>query len=190
MTLLSRNSLLLLIDLQKAIDDPRWGDRNNPQAEVNIVQLLAAWRQSQMPVLHVKHMSTEPDSPYRPGQTGNEFRPATAPLPEEEILEKEVHSAFIRTGLEAKLRSRGIAEIVITGVVTNNSVEATARMASDLGFTTLVVADATFTFGRADFDGTWHLAAAVHAMSLANLSGEYATILSTEEILQQLPLLA
>ncbi|WP_346290696.1 hypothetical protein [Sphaerothrix gracilis] len=130
MTLLSRNSLLLLIDLQKAIDDPRWGDRNNPQAEANIVQLLAAWRQSQMPVLHVKHMSTEPDSPYRPGQTG------------------------------------------------------------DLGFTTLVVADATFTFGRADFDGTWHPAAAVHAMSLANLSGEYATILSTEEILQQLPLLA
>ena len=81
------------------------------------------------------------------------------------------------------LQDRGISEIVITGVITNNSVEATARMAGNLGYQTIVVSDATFTFNQVDFGGQKHEAEVVHNMSLANLNGEYATVLSTEEIL-------
>jgi len=61
---LSKNTLLLLIDLQKAIDHPSWGERNNPDAEDNIKELLDAWRSLNMPIIHVKHMSKEPDSHY------------------------------------------------------------------------------------------------------------------------------
>ena len=50
---------------------------------------------------------------------------------------------------------------------------------------TYVASDATATFGRPDFDGRWRTADEVHAMSLANLSGEYATILSTAEVLER-----
>ncbi len=46
-----------------------------------------------------------------------------------------------------------------------------------------VVSDATATFARPDYDGILRTAAEVHAMSLANLDGEYATIATTEEIL-------
>ena len=49
-------------------------------------------------------------------------------------------------------------------VITNNSVEATARMSGNLGFLTVVVSDATATFGRDDFDGRWRTAGEVHAM--------------------------
>jgi nicotinamidase-related amidase len=57
-------------------------------------------------------------------------------------------------------------------------------MAGDLGFRTTVVSDATFTFGRNDFQGRFRTADEVHAMSLANLDGEYAAIRTTGEVLK------
>jgi nicotinamidase-related amidase len=71
-------------------------------------------------------------------------------------------------------------------VITNNSVEATARMAGNLGFTTIVVSDATATFARPDFNGVLRSAEEVHAMSLANLQDEYAAIMTTAEVLAAL----
>jgi nicotinamidase-related amidase len=75
---------------------------------------------------------------------------------------------------------------VIVGVSTNNSVEATARTAGNLGFRTMVVSDATFCFDKTDYEGTHRAAAEVHAMSLANLDGEYAQIMSTEHVLREI----
>jgi len=175
---------LLIIDVQKAIDDPGWGnDRNNPQAETNIAALLAGWRARGWPVIHVRHLSLDPASSYRPGQPGAEFKPEVVPIECETIIDKHVNSAFVGTRLEGLLRDKGIESLVLTGVITNNSVEATARMAGNLGFETFVVSDATATFGRCDFDGKWRSAGDVHAMSLANLDGEYATIIDTADAL-------
>jgi nicotinamidase-related amidase len=185
---ISANAALIIIDVQHAIDHPqwaRWGPRNNPQAEDNIAQLLAAWRTSQRPIFHVRHMSREAHSPYLPGQPGNNFKPQVIPLPHERVIEKSTNSAFIGTTLEAELRAAGIETLIITGVITNNSVEATARMAGNLGFATIVVADATATFARPDFNGVLRSAEDVHAMSLANLQEEYATVLTTQEILKR-----
>lgn len=177
---------LLLIDLQKAIDDPRWaalGPRNNPQAEANVAALLAAWRRAGRPVIHVRHDSREPGSTYTPGFPGHAFKPEALPEPGETIVAKSTNSAFIGTGLEALLRERGVGALVIAGVITNNSVEATARMAGNLGFDTRVVADATFTFPRRDHSGRLRTAEEVHDLSLANLAGEYAAIVDTAEVL-------
>jgi nicotinamidase-related amidase len=175
---------LLIIDVQNAIDDPSWGsDRNNRGAEENIARLLAHWRGRAWPVVHIRHLSREPDSTYRPGQAGAEFKPEVQPLDGETIVDKQTNSAFIGTSLERMLRDAGIITVVITGVITNNSVEATARMAGNLGFRTIVVSDATATFGRNDFDGRWRTAEEVHSMSLANLDGEYATVITTARTL-------
>ena len=185
-SLIPHNAALIIIDVQHAIDHPqwaRWGPRNNPQAEERIAQLLTAWRATQRPIFHVRHMSREPQSPYRPQQPGNEFKPQVAPLPHERIIEKTTNGAFIGTTLEADLRNAAIGTVIITGVITNNSVEATARMAGNLGFTAIVVADATATFARPDFNGLLRSAEDVHAMSLANLQDEYAAIMTTHEVL-------
>jgi nicotinamidase-related amidase len=72
-------SVLLLIDLQKAIDHPSWGERNNPSAEARVGQLLVNWRARGWPVWHVRHDSTRPTSHYRPGQEGNAFNSTSAP---------------------------------------------------------------------------------------------------------------
>jgi len=157
---------LIIIDVQKAIDDPSWGaDRNNPDCEANIARLLAHWRSRDWPVFHVRHLSREPESTYRPGQPLCEFKDEVRPLPGERIIDKSVNSAFIGTPLERELRDAGIARVVIAGVITNNSVEATARMSGNLGFDTIVVSDATATFGRRDFDGHWRTSADVYKLN-------------------------
>ena len=180
------SAALLVIDVQSAIDHPSWGERNNPQAEANIAALLAAWRFSGRPIYHVRHDSTEPQSHYRPGQAGHEFKPEAMPLAGETVIGKRTNSAFIGTGLEAILRAAGVETLIVAGVITNNSVEATVRMAGNLGFQTYLVEDACFTFGRKDWAGTPRTAAEVHAMSLANLDGEYATVVSAVTVLAAL----
>ncbi len=186
MSRLPESVALLIIDVQQAIDDPAWakhGPRNNPHAEENIAALLAAWRRAGRTVVHVKHESAEPGSTYRPGQPGCEFKPCVAPFAGEQVVVKHVTSAFIGTGLAETLRAAGVSCLVVCGVITNNSVEATIRMAGNLGFDTWLAHDAAFTFARPDYDGRPRSAAEVHAMSLANLEGEYCRVATTGEIL-------
>lgn len=105
------------------------------------------------------------------------------PLPGETVIGKRVNSAFIGTGLDDWLRGRGIGTLVVAGVITNNSVEATVRMAGSLGYDVCLVADACFTFARLDRSGRLRTAEEVHDLSLANMDGEYAEVVETAEML-------
>ena len=177
---------LLIVDMQVGMRWPSSGVRNNAGAETAIATLLAAWRTRGAPVVHIRHISRTPNSPFWPGQPGVEFQPALAPLDSEHVVEKNVPDVFVHSGLERWLRIRGITSVVVVGVSTNNSVEATARTAGNLGFKTYVVSDATFAFANTDFDGRARTAEEVHAMALANLQGEYASVISANEALHAL----
>jgi biuret amidohydrolase len=61
----------------------------------------------------------------------------------DQVLTHQRVGAFQNTGLDESLRSRGIDTVVLVGVATNLSVETTARYASELGYRTVVVSDAT-----------------------------------------------
>ena len=173
----------MLIDLQKAIDHPSFGRRNNPGAELQIVRLLARWRSNNWPVWHVRHDSTDPRSHYRPGQPGNDFKLEALPAPGEPVTVKRTNNAFIGTNLEKDLRAAGHTALVVAGVITNNSVEATVRMAGNLGFQVWLIEDACFTFAKPDWKGTPRSAEEVHAMSLANLDREYCTVTTTDAVI-------
>ena len=179
---LNSNAALILIDQQKGILHPRLGRRNNPQAEARMLDLLGFWRQTGRPVIHVQHLSRSPDSVFWPQQSGVEFQQRFLPLAGERLIQKQVPDAFCATGLESYLREAGIDQLVIVGVATHNSVESTARTAGNLGFAAWVAEDACFTFDKPDYFGTAHSAEEVHAMSLGNLHGEYATVVSTAQI--------
>jgi nicotinamidase-related amidase len=84
---------LLIIDMQRGMAEARAGRRKNPQAEDNIALLLAAWRQTGQPVVHVRHLSRSPTSAFWPGQSGAEFQPRFEPLATEHVLEKNVTDA-------------------------------------------------------------------------------------------------
>ncbi|WP_338728305.1 cysteine hydrolase family protein [Haladaptatus sp. DJG-WS-42] len=182
MTELSDNTALITIDVQAGFDDPAWGPRNNPDMEANLDTLLAAWREAGRPVFHVKHHSTEPDSPLRPDQPGSALREGLAAAGEP-VITKNVNSAFIGTDLESRLKTEGITTLVLAGLTTDHCVSTTARMAENLGFTVYVVADATATHERTGYDGTAYDAAQSHALALAHLNGEFATVLDTATLL-------
>lgn len=177
---------LLLIDIQTGLDDPRWGQRNNPEAEQRMLELLGAWRARSAPVIHVQHMSTTPGSPLRPGQPGNAFKPGFAPSPGEPLFQKTVNSAFIGTDLEAHLRRAGIGALVIVGLTTDHCVSTSTRMAGNLGFDAVVVSDATATFERTGPDGAHHPAEDMHRLALASLHGEFARVRTSAEVLADL----
>ncbi len=186
MTLDATKPALVIIDMQNAIDDPSWGRRNNPDAEGNIASLLAAWRAAGLPLIHVRHDSTESTSAYRPGQPGNDFKVETAPLPGETVVAKRTNSGFIETDLAEQLDRSACDAVVYVGVITNNSLEATVRMSGNLGYRSFVASDGCWTVDKIDLDGRTWPAEDVHALALANMHDEYATVLTTGEILADL----
>lgn len=183
-----RRTALILVDVQKGFDEIEAGGarRNNPDALARIGDLLAAFRQAGAPVIHVRHASTEPNSVFRPERPGFAVMDIARELPGEAVLTKNVNSGFIGTGLEAMLRDKDIATLVIAGITTNHCVETTTRMAGNLGFDAKLVRDAAYTFDRTGPDGELHLAQDIHAMTLSNLSGEFADIVTTQDIVQRL----
>src|SRR4051812_35185764 len=125
---------LLLIDVQTGLDDPKYGPRNNPQAEQRMTELLSAWRATGKPGIHVKHNSINPASPLRPELPGNAIKRDVAPKSGEPLFEKNQNSAFVGTSLEEHLRKHGIDSLVMAGLTTDHCVSTTARMAANLGF--------------------------------------------------------
>jgi nicotinamidase-related amidase len=178
---------LLLIDIQQGLDDPKWGERNNPNAEQQIAAMLAAWRRAKWPVIHVQHMSQRPTSPLRPNLPGNAFKPEATPLEGEPVFQKTVNSAFIGTPLEDHLRREGIRSLVIVGLTTDHCVSTTVRMAGNLGFDVVVVEDATATFERTGPDGVRYSADEMHRIALASLHDEFARVQSARDVLASLP---
>jgi nicotinamidase-related amidase len=172
---------LLVIDVQRAFDDPGWAERNNPDAERRVGELLAAWREAGAPVAHVRHESDSPEGRFRRGTSAFEFKPEAEPLPGEPVVEKRTNNAFLNTGLEERLRAGGTEQVVVAGLTTDHCCSTTARMASDLGFETWFVADATATHARDGFD-----AETMHRTALASLDGEFAEIVTTADAIERL----
>lgn len=182
------NAALIIVDVQQGFAEADYfgGKRNNPDAEANMATLLNAWRESNRPIFHIKHNSTEPQSPLRPDQPGNAIKPEVAPQGDEPVIEKTVNSAFIGTDLEQRLRDAGIEQVVIVGLTTNHCVSTTTRMAGNLGFDTYLVGDATATFDRMGVNGTRYDAQLIHDAELANLNGEFAIVSTTQDILDRM----
>ena len=175
---------LVVVDVQRAFDDPFWGERNNPDAEANVARLLAAWRAAQAPIIHVRHRVPDPDPEwhfFHEGDPGFEFKPEAMPLGDEPVITKGVNSAFIGTDLEDRLRAAGATTVVIAAITTDHCGSTTARMAGNLGFETWFVGDACATFEREGPDGELFSADLMHRTALASLNNEFAEVITTDE---------
>ncbi len=176
---------LILIDFQTGFDAPIWGERNNPDAEQVAAKLLKHWRANSAPIFHIRHFSTEPDSPL--SGDGCNYRMGLEPRGDEPDIHKSVNSAFIGTDLEQQLRGNNIENLVICGLTTPHCVSTTSRMAANLGFAVELVEDACASFStNANMD--WKAGALamtpqeIHDTALAHLHGEFVQVVVGKEL--------
>ncbi|WP_079510245.1 isochorismatase family protein [Mesobacillus jeotgali] len=178
---------LLVLDVQKGFDDPYWGKRNNLEAEDNIARLLTEWRNRHGEVIYTKHLSLDPGSPlHHRNPLGTELKEVIKPVEGEVIFTKNVNSGFIGTELESYLKRKQVKSVVITGLSTQHCVSTTTRMSGNLGFDTYLVSDAIAAFEITDHKGVKHTAESIQEHELAMLQKEFATIVTTDNLIKQL----
>jgi len=179
---------LILIDIQKGFDDTEYwgGERNNPNAEIKASELLNIWRENNLPIYHIKHCSSISTSLLHETNAGNEFKDLVSPIEGEPIIKKNVNSAFIGTDLKERLDMAKIRKLVIVGLTTDHCVSTTTRMAGNLGYETYLVSDATATFNKKGVDGQNYPAELIHETALASLNEEFATVVTTDFIKQNI----
>lgn len=155
-------------------------------ASVQARKLLERFRASGWPVVHVQHLPKGQAEPApATGDEAYRIHPSVLPAKGETVIGKHHANAFRDTDLLAALRRAGARRLVIAGMQTHMCVEAATRHAADLGFEVVVVHDACAT--RALRFGTTEVPAAqVHAAALASMSGSYARVVSTDELLEEL----
>ena len=157
----------------------------NPNAPETAGRILAAFRADGLPVIHVHHHGDDPVDGFHPDNPLSIAMPEVAPVVGEAIVIKHGSSSFIGTGLEAMLRDAGLTNLVIVGGEANMCVESSTRMAGNLGFDAIVVADALVNFQRTQRNGRVPPPEMVLEMALANLTS-FARIVDSADILAEL----
>lgn len=178
------NPALILIDIQKGFHDIAYwgGDRNNVTAEEKAGELLKIWRNKKMPIFHIQHCSSNPNSILNETKPGNEFQDVVKPLEGEIIIKKNVNSAFIGTNLKELIDNAEITNLVIVGLTTDHCVSTTTRMAGNFGYNVYLVSDATATFNKKGLNGEEFSAELIHQTALASLNEEFAQVVDSEFI--------
>ena len=178
---------LLLIDIQNDyFPGGKMELHGSEQAGQVAARVLAAFREHQLPIVHVQHISSRPEAAFfQPGTSGVEIHPLATPLAEETVIQKHYPNAFRDTPLLAHLQERGIARLVIVGMMTHMCVDATVRAAVDHGFECRIVQDACATKDLKSGEGVVP-AAEAHAAFLAALDGTYGRVMTGEAVMEEL----
>ncbi len=180
------NAVLLPIDMQQAFDSGPWPRRWNEAVDENGLALLAAWRASGRPVIHVRHDSVMPGSTLSLGAPGNGFRPGFGPMGDEALVTKGVNAAFIGTDLDLRLRRLGVETVVAFGISTDMCVSTSVRVGANLGYRMILVEDACDCFDQPDGEGGVISAREIHRAHVATLRAEFAEVLSTAKLVEAL----
>ena len=178
------NRALIVIDVQESFRQrDSWQRVSEPAIVAKVGALVGLAREAGDLVVWVLHTEPgsggvfEPDSPYLRLMDG------LNPLPGEPVLTKTSRNCFTTTNLQQTLTGRGVRELVLCGIQTEQCCETTARVAADLGFEVTFVTEATATFPIAHRSGVGELGVEdIISRTEYALSGRFATISTIDEV--------
>jgi nicotinamidase-related amidase len=151
-------------------------------AGMNAGDAIRRFRERNLPIIHVRHLSVRPGSTFfLPGTRGAEIHTAVQPAAGEAVVEKNFPNSFRNTQLKEILDSHKIKNLVVAGMMTHMCVDASVRQAADLGYKVTLLADACATRAQS-FGGETIPARQVHAAFLAALNGFYAKVVHTHDL--------
>lgn len=204
-TLAPTRLALLIIDMQNAYANPAYGilakaDRLGvpreamgyyrerlPAIITNIYQLANAFRSRKLHIVFFKIESMTPEGKDRgvhharlgievkPGSNESRIIEELRPQHGDIVIGKTVSSPFNGTNIDFVLRSMGVEQLVISGVVTNGCVETTVRDAADRGYEVILIEDACAATTRE-----------IHENSINILRDDFCNVRTTNELLAEL----
>jgi len=137
---------LIVIDVQESFrQHPGWATISNPGIVGQVTRLVEAARADRDLVIWVLHAEPGSGTVFDPASGHVRLIEGLTVRDGEPLITKTSHNAFTTTNLQQILTSRGIGDVVICGIRTEQCCETTARVASDLGFGVTFVTDATAT---------------------------------------------
>lgn len=178
----SSKSVLIIINAQVGLMDSTQEGRNNSDAERNIIKIMNHWRKTKRPVIHVKHISENPNSIFFRNAPGSQILSSMSPGHDEKVFEKTNSGAFCNTGLNDHLNQIEVENLLLVGFTANECIDATAKEASSLGYTSFVVGDATAMFDMRDQEGRLIKADRLHKLTLANINAFFAKVIQTSNV--------
>ena len=188
MKLREKKPILLCIDIQLGfLEEEYWGgNRNNKDAESVCANIIESWRQVGLEIIHVRHSSPNSQSKLHASDKGFAFNPLVLPKSDEIVITKSVNSSFIGTNLRELIDIKGCDTLIIVGLTTDHCVSTTTRMAGNYGYDAYLISDATATFDRVGVNGEHYDSELIHSTALASLSGEFATVIKSDELFKRL----
>ena len=177
---------LLVIDIQDSFRlQPSWVSISAPDIVDRANRVIDQARGDGDEVIWVLHSAPGSDGAFDPANGQVRLQPGLTRRADEVELIKTSHNAFTSTDLARQLTMRGIGLVRLIGIRTEQCVETTARLASDLGYDVEVVLDATATHPLPAHDGSGVLTAdEVIARTAAALNGRFAVITSIDEVVR------
>jgi nicotinamidase-related amidase len=177
---------LIIVDVQNFyFPGGRLALAGSEAARLKARTILDFFRAEKWPVIHVRHLGKAAADAPLTGDSEWSFRADLAPAPGEPVVTKREINAFRGTNLLDVLNGLKVKDLVIIGMQTHMCLEGAVRAAADLGFSVTVAGDACATRDL-EFNGTVIPAEAVHLSTLATLKGNYARIVTTEELIKGL----
>ncbi len=184
---MSNKTALILIDLQN--DYFKGGKMElvgTDAAASNAAKLLKAFRDNNLPLVHVRHEFLTDDAPFfLPNSDGAKIHSSVKPLEGEKVVLKHQINSFRDTNLKEILDEQGVDSVLICGAMSHMCIDAATRAAHDLGYNCSVAHDACATLST-EFNGVSLPAEHVHAAFMSALGFAYANVAPTEQLLADL----
>lgn len=190
------NTALIVIDVQESFRQREsWQAASDPDVADKVALLVEHARLHGRPVVWVLHAEPGSGTVFDPALGHVRLIEGLAPAAGEPVLTKTAHNAFTTTNLQQILTERGIRALVTCGIRTEQCVETTTRLASDLGYDVTFVTDATATepiehrdapagrpLAEVLADPRTLLPAEIIARTEYALAGRFATVTTVKEL--------